>query len=45
MFRWFTLVYPDEAKYYADMNDANLNNITQRINTQKEPINRKYFLF
>lgn len=45
MFKWFLGALPNEAQFYYEEFERQLKNITQRVNTQKQPVNRKYHLF
>lgn len=45
MFKWFLGALPSEAQFYYEEFERQLKNITQRVNTQKQPVRRKYHLF
>lgn len=45
MFKWFLGALPSEAQFYYKEFERQLKNITQRVNTQKQPVRRKYHLF
>ena len=45
MARWFTIVFPEEAKFYFEEFDRPSTSITRNLNSQNRPLNRRHRMF